>query len=113
MQTCNSGPKRYAGTSAILHCYGNIYPQEALALSYAVVPLLLEQNTTIILDFAEVKQVDIGALGTLALLQLYLRSSGRNLRFCKLLPCITDAVERTRLNEVFEIYETEQQAIAA
>ncbi len=103
----------FVDNTVILHCHGNIYPQEALALSDAVVPLLVERTTTIILDFAGVKRVDIGALGTLVLLQLYVCSSGRNLRFCNLLPCVKDAIEHTRLNDLFEIYGTEQQAIAA
>jgi anti-anti-sigma factor len=103
----------FAENTAILHCHGNIYPQEALALSDAVVPLLVEQTTTIILDFAAVRRVDIGGLGTLVLLQLYVRSSGRSLRFCNLSPCVKDAIEHTRLNDLFEIYGTEQQAIAA
>ncbi len=102
----------FAGATAILHCYGNIYPEEALALSGAIVPLLVERTTNILLDFAGVKQVDIGALSTLVLLQLYLRSSGRNLRFCNLLPSVKGAIERTRLNDLFEVYGTEQQAIA-
>ncbi len=103
----------FAGATAILHCYGNIYPQEALALSSGVVPLLVGRTTTIILDFAGVKRVDIGALGTLVLLQLYVRSAGHKLRFCNLPPCVKKAIERTRLNDLFEVYGTEQQAIAA
>ncbi len=82
-------------------------------MSNAVVPLLVEQTTSIVLDFAGVRRIDIGALGTLVLLQLFVSSSGRNLRFCNLLPSVEDRVKRTRLNDIFEIYGTEQEAIAA
>jgi anti-sigma B factor antagonist len=100
----------FAGDTAILRCYGRLFSAEALALSHAVAPLLFEWDT-VILDFSGVHAIDSGGLGTLALLHLYVRSSGRRLRYCSFKPQVNDCIERTRLNEVFDIYSSEEEAL--
>jgi anti-anti-sigma factor len=100
----------FADDAAILRCYGSVSSREALALSHAVAPLLFEWDT-VVLDFSGVHAVDSGGLGTLALLQLYVHSSGRRLRYCCLKPSVNDAVERTQLNSVFDIYGSEEEAL--
>jgi len=102
----------FTDATAILYCYGNIHAQEALALADAVVPLLL-RRTTIILNWAGVKRVDTGGLGTFVLLHYYLRSLACSLRLCNLPPCVKDVIERTQLHALFDIYATEQDAMAA
>ncbi len=100
----------FAGDVAILRCYGNVFSAEALALSHAVTPLLSEQDT-VVLDFSGVRGVDSGGLATLALLQEYVRSSGRNLRYCCLKRPVTEAMERTQLSAIFDIYGSEEEAL--
>ncbi len=102
----------FTDASAILYCSGRIHAQEALALADAVVPLLL-RRTTIILNLAGAKRVDTGGLGTLVLLHYYLRSVACSLRLCNLVPCVKDVIERTQLNSLFDIYRTEEDAMAA
>jgi anti-anti-sigma factor len=102
----------FTDATAILHCYGRIHAQEALALADAVV-LLLSRRAIIILNLAGVKRLDTGGLGTLVLLHYYLRSVACSLRLCNLVPCIKDAIERTQLNSLFDIYGTEEDANAA
>ncbi len=102
----------FADDVAILCCHGHVSSPEAMALSHAVAPLLSERGT-IILNFRGVQLVDGGGLGTLALLQLYARSFGRSLRFCSLNPRVTQAVQRTSLAGLFDIYATEEEAIPA
>jgi anti-anti-sigma factor len=102
----------FTDATAILYCYGRIHAQEALALADAVIPLLL-RRTTIILNLAGVKRVDTGGLGTLVLLHYYLRSLACSLRLCNLVPCVNDVIESVQLNALFDIYATEQDAVAA
>ncbi len=102
----------FADDAAILRCYGNVFAAEALALSRAVSPLLFEWDI-VVLDFSGVHAVDSGGLGTLALLHLYMRSSGRCLRYCCLKPRVNDVIERTRLNSVFDICGSEEEALQA
>ncbi len=100
----------FAHDAAILRCYGNVFSAEALALSRAVSPLLFEWDI-VVLDFSGVLAVDSGGLGTLALLQLYVRSSGRCLRYCSLRSQVNDSIERTRLNAIFDICGGEEEAL--
>jgi anti-anti-sigma factor len=100
----------YADDAAILRCYGNVFSAEALALSHAVASLLFERDT-VVLDFSGVHAVDSGGLGTLALLQIYARNSGRKLRYYDVKPRVNDAIERTQLNLVFDICESEEEAL--
>ncbi len=100
----------FAEDAAILRCYGQVSSAEALALSHAVAPLLFERDTVVV-DFSGVHAVDSGGLGTLALLQLYVRSCKRSLRYCCLKPRVNDAFECTRLNAVLDIYASEEEAL--
>ncbi len=102
----------FADDAAILRCYGRMSSAEALALSRTVSPLLLERDV-VVLDFSGVDAVDSGGLGTLTLLQLYVQSSGWKLRYYGLNRRVTDALERTGLNSVFDIYESEEDALYA
>jgi anti-anti-sigma regulatory factor len=78
--------------------------------SWSSSPLLFEWEI-VILDFSGVHAVDGGGLGTFALLQLYVRSSGRRLRYCCLRPCVNDLIKRIRLNSVFDICGREEEAV--
>ncbi len=98
-----------ADDATVLRCCGTVSCAEALTLSRAVSTLLFER-AMVVLDFSGVDAVDSGGLGTLALLQLYVRSSGRSLRYCRLKPQVSDAVNCTRLNAVFDIYDSQEQA---
>jgi anti-anti-sigma factor len=102
----------FADDVVILHCYGNVSSSEALALSHAVAPLLFEHDT-VVLDFSKVPAVDSGGLGTLTLLQLYVRSSGCRLRFRNLNSWVNHAIQRVRLGDVFDVHSTEEEAIPA
>jgi anti-sigma B factor antagonist len=97
------------GDVAILCCRGNLGCEEAIMLSDAVAPLL-SQKRAVILNFAGVEGVDSGGLGTLVLLHMYAHSSGGRLRFCSLNGHVRELVKLTRVDTLFEIYPTEQQA---
>ncbi len=101
----------FANDIAILRCYGTVASAEALALSRTISQLLSERDI-VVLDFLGVDAVDSGGLGTLALLQLYVRCSGRSLRYCGLKPPVNESIERSQLNAVFEIFESEEEALS-
>ncbi len=74
---------------------------------------MLFERDTVIVDCSGVDAIDSGGLGTLALLQPYARSSGRSLRYCSLKPQVNDAINRTRLNAVFDVFGSEEEALCA
>jgi anti-sigma B factor antagonist len=97
----------------ILVCAGRItFGDEATTLRERV-KALLASTKNIILNFSGVTNIDSGGLGTLVGLYSSARANGADIKLTGLGQRLRDVLAITKLSTVFEVYETEQQALAA
>ena len=66
----------------------------------------------LVLDFANVAHMSSSALGMLITLHKRVREKGGLLRLCNILPSIYEVFVITRLNEVFQICSSRDQAVS-
>ena len=76
---------------------------------YALVPKA--QPPKFVVDFANVAHMSSSALGMLITLHKRIRERGGELRLCGIQPAILEVFVITRLNEIFQIAPTREQAI--
>ena len=97
----------------IVSCAGRImFGEEASALRERVKELL-GSTKEIILNLTGVSNIDSGGLGTLVGLYSSARSSGADIKLTGLGPRLRDVLSITKLSTVFEVYDSEAQALAA
>ena len=66
----------------------------------------------LVLDFADVRFLSSAGLGVLMGLRERVDEAGGELRLCRLEPSLRELFRLTKLEELFEIHEDEQKAIA-
>jgi anti-sigma B factor antagonist len=67
----------------------------------------------IVLEFSNVSHMSSSALGMLITLLKRVREKGGQLRLAAIQPAILEVFRITRLNEVFDIHETTEEAMAS
>jgi len=97
----------------IISCTGRIvFGDEANALRETV-KRLLTSSKQIVLNLCGVTYIDSGGLGTLVGVYSSARSAGADIKLTGLGQRIRDVLQITKLVTVFEVYENDQQAVAA
>jgi anti-sigma B factor antagonist len=104
---------REAGGVTILACQGRImFGQESTALRDA----LKQVSTTgrkVVLNLAGVNYIDSGALGMLVGAYSAGRSEGADIKLAAAGQHVLGVLQTTKLLKIFELYDTEEQALAA
>jgi anti-sigma B factor antagonist len=104
---------REANGVTILSCRGRIvFGQEATALR-GTLKRLLNSSKRILVDLSAVSYIDSGGLGSLVGVFSSARSAGVDMKLTGLGQRMKDTLQITKLVTVFEVYDTEQQAVAA
>jgi len=97
----------------VVACTGRIvFGEEASALRDTL-KRILSSTRQIILNLAGVTYIDSGGLGTLVGVYSSARSAGADIKLTGLGQRLRDVLQITKLVTVFEVYDTEQQAMAA
>jgi anti-sigma B factor antagonist len=97
----------------VLTCSGRInFGEESNALRDRVKGLLASTKQ-IVLNLSGVASIDSGGLGTLVGLYSSARAGGADIKLTGLGPRLRDVLAITKLSTVFEVYDSESQAIAA
>jgi anti-sigma B factor antagonist len=97
----------------VVSCAGRIvFGDEAAALR-AKLKSILAENKKVILNLSEVNYIDSGGLGTLVGVYSSARASGADVKLAGLGQRVKDVLQITKLVTVFEVYDTEQKALAA
>jgi len=65
----------------------------------------------LVVDFSNVTHMSSGALGMLITLHKRIRQKNGQLRFCHIRPSIYEVFAITRLNEVFTVCQTREEAV--
>jgi anti-anti-sigma factor len=87
--------------------------QEAKAVSEAVKALLPAAAPRVVLSFARVEWIDSTGLATLVGISRRVRLAGGDLRVCRLQPTIEQQFRLIRLDTLFGVCATEEEAVAA
>jgi anti-sigma B factor antagonist len=104
---------RQADGVTIVSCQGRIvFGEEATALRENL-KRVLESTRQVVLNLAGVTYLDSGGLGTLVGVYSSARASGADIKLTGLGQRLRDVLQITKLVTVFEVYDTEQEAIGA
>ena len=102
---------RIVGDVTVLQCDGSIVEGTAAAALRQHVTKALEHTPAIVLDLRGVNFIDSSGLGVLV--RILARTGHDNLKLCGLTSRTLETLKITRLSTVFDIHETETDAIAA
>ncbi|MGA9041292.1 MAG: STAS domain-containing protein [Terriglobales bacterium] len=95
----------------VVNCSGRIVFGEESASLRDTIKKLLTSNKRIVLNLAEVTYIDSGGLGTLVALYITAKSNEGSIKLANLTPRVGDLLQVTKLLTVFEVYDSEEQAI--
>jgi anti-sigma B factor antagonist len=96
---------------SIVDCRGRLlFGDESGALRDTVKNLLAESKS-IIINLGETTYIDSGGLGTLVGLYTSAQNSGGMVKLSNLQQRVTDLLQVTKLLTVFDVYDTEDEAI--
>jgi len=103
---------RQADGVTVMSCQGRIvFGEEAAALRENL-KRVLNSTRQIVLNLSGVSYIDSGGLGTLVGVYSSARASGADIKLTGLGQRLRDVLQITKLVTVFEVYDTEQEAIA-
>lgn len=95
----------------VVDCAGRIVFGEETSELRDRVRSLIASGSRIVLNLGEVTYIDSGGLGTLVALYTTARNSGASVKLAKLTKRVGDLLQVTKLLTVFEVYETEEEAV--
>jgi anti-anti-sigma factor len=106
--------KREANGITVLSCHGRImFGEDSTALRDATRQGLTTGARTVVINLSDVTYVDSGALGMLVGLSSASRSEGAHVKLAALSPRLHDILQTTKLLSIFEVYNTEEEALAS
>lgn len=104
---------RQSGDITIVHCEGRVvYRDEAMILS-RVAKAALGDSQEIIINLANVLDMDSAGLGELVFLQMAAEEQGRRMKLAAANPLVTELFELTRLSSIFETFRSVEDALTA
>ena len=104
--------ERRAGDVTILDLKGRLrVGGNAVALHRSIRSLILENKLLILLDLADVTHIDSCGLGELVASQVSVEKKGGQLKLMGLTQTLRELFTTTRLSTVFNIFESEAEAI--
>jgi len=95
----------------IFDCAGRLLFGEETAALRDQVKAKLSEGSRIILNLADVTYIDSGGLGTLVALYTTARNSGGTVKLARLTQRVGDLLQLTKLLTVFEVYNSEEEAV--
>jgi anti-sigma B factor antagonist len=96
----------------VVDCVGRIvFGEESSELRDRVKALLAEGSRRIVLNLGEVTYIDSGGLGTLVALYTTAQTAGASIKLAHLTRRVGDLLQVTKLLTVFDVYDTEEEAV--
>ncbi|HKS76962.1 MAG TPA: STAS domain-containing protein [Terriglobales bacterium] len=95
----------------IVSCQGRIVFGEESNYLRETLKRVLATNRKIVLNLGGISYIDSGGLGTLVGVYSSARASGAEIKLASLGQKLRDVLQITKLVTVFEVYDTEQQAV--
>jgi anti-sigma B factor antagonist len=97
----------------IASCHGRIVFGDESSHLRDRLKQILTSSRKVVLDLSDVTYIDSGGLGTLVGVYSSARAAGADVKLTGLNQRVKDVLQITKLVTVFEVYDTEQQAITA
>ncbi len=105
--------RRLVNDINVLDCSGRIvFGDETSALRDEVTDIVAS-GSSLVLNLAGVNYIDSGGLGTLVSLFTSAKKNGGSIKLASLTQRVGDLMQVTKLLTVFEVYDTEEQALRA
>ena len=98
--------------TTVLELLGDVDMQSSPGLRTQLLKLVEGRATTIIVNLAEVEFMDSSGLATLVEALQATRQRGGKLKLVNLCPRVRSIFEIARLDAIFEIFDTEAEALA-
>jgi len=95
----------------IVDCGGRIVFGEESASLRDSVKKLIPDNKNIVLNLGGVNYIDSGGLGTLVALYTTANNAGGSIKLANLTQRVGDLLQVTKLLTVFQVYDSEEQAV--
>jgi anti-sigma B factor antagonist len=95
----------------IVECNGRIVFGEESSLLRDTVKAAVADNNKIVLNLGNVTYIDSGGLGTLVALRTTAQNAGGTIKLTNLTDRVTDLLQVTKLLTVFDVYNSEAEAI--
>jgi len=106
--------KRTVDGILAFECNGRIvFGDESSLLRDEVKKAIADGNKRIVLNLAEVNYIDSGGLGTLVALHTTAHNAGGTIKLASLTKRVGDLLQVTKLLTVFEVYDSEYEALEA
>src|SRR3981081_1238022 len=103
---------RQSNGVTLMSCQGTIVFGEEASILRDNLKRILGSTRQIVLNLAGVTYIDSGGLGTLVGVYSSARASGAEIKLSGLGQRLRDVLQITKLVTVFEVYDSEQEAIA-
>src|SRR5437016_14312126 len=95
----------------VMDCEGRLVFGEESASLRDNVKNLISQNNNIVLNLGGVNYIDSGGLGTLVALYTTANNAGGSIKLANLTQRVGDLLQVTKLLTVFQVYDSEEQAV--
>ncbi len=95
----------------VVDCIGRIVFGEESSLLRETVRQAVTENNRIVLNLGEVNYIDSGGLGTLVALRITAQNAGGTIKLTNLTKRVGDVLQVTKLLTVFDVYNSEAEAI--
>lgn len=95
----------------VVDCIGRIVFGEESSLLRDTVRQAVTENNRIVLNLGEVNYIDSGGLGTLVALRVTAQNAGGTIKLTNLTKRVGDVLQVTKLLTVFDVYNSEAEAI--
>ena len=95
----------------VVDCSGRIVFGEESSLLRETIKQAVTENNRIVLNLGEVSYIDSGGLGTLVALRVTVQNAGGAIKLTNLTKRVGDVLQITKLLTVFEVYNSEAEAI--
>ncbi len=99
--------------ATVVHCAGRIVFGDEASFLREQLKNVLAGSKKIVLNLADVSYIDSGGLGTLVGVYSSARAAGADIKLSGLGQRVRDVLQITKLVTVFEVYDSEQKALAA
>jgi anti-sigma B factor antagonist len=95
----------------VVNCNGRIVFGEESSLLRESVKKAIAENNRVVLNLGEVSYIDSGGLGTLVALRTTAQNAGGMIKLANLTKRVGDLLQVTKLLTVFDVYNSEAEAI--
>ena len=95
----------------VVDCNGRIVFGEESAILRDTLKKLINENKRVVLNLGGISYIDSGGLGTLVALYTTAQNAGGAVKLSRLTQRVGDLLQVTKLLTVFEVYNSEDEAV--